>query len=141
MPTSSDSSCRASLLLEALSPLGRARVVLRTCNGLAEIVCTTADLAVQAPWAILSAGDASVHIELAALRCAELRGGCAEHGAPPSICFIGRCGSPCLVVVLDRTAGAERTEQEMHFRALRARWGAKISLDAEHAIEGEHRLQ
>ena len=140
MPLSSESPCRASLLMQSLSPLGRARIVLRTCNGLAEVVCSTADLEVQPPWAVLTAGEASVHIELAGLRCAELRGGCAEHGAPPSICFVGRCGSPCLVVVLDRTAGAERTEQETLFRALRERWGAKVSLDAEHAIEGEHRL-
>ena len=136
-----ETPCRASLLMRALSPLGRARVVLRTCNGLAEVVCSTTDLDVQPPWAVLSTGDASVHIELAALRCAELRGGCKEHGAPPSICFVGRCGSPCLVVVLDRTAGAERTEQEVLFRELRALWGTRISLDAEHAIQGEHRLQ
>jgi hypothetical protein len=136
-----ETACRASLLMRALSPLGRARVVLRTCNGLAEIVCSTTDLDVHPPWAVLSTGEASVHIELAALRSAELRGGCAKHGAPPSICFVGRCGSPCLVVVLDRTAGAERTEQEILFRELRARWGTRISLDAEHAIQGEHRLQ
>jgi hypothetical protein len=133
--------CRAALLLRALTPLGPARVVLRTCNGLAEVECSTTDLAVQAPWAVLTAAGASVHIELASLRVAELRGGCADHGAPPSICFVGRCGSPCLVVVLDRAAGAERTHQERLFRALRARWGARVSLDAEHDIEGEHRLQ
>lgn len=137
----SETPCRASLLLRALSPLGRARIVLRTCNGLADVVCSTADLDVHSPWAVLSAGDASVHIELASLRCAELRGGCAEHGTPPSICFVGRCGSPCLVVVLDRTEGAERTAQEAAFHALRRRWGTRISLDAEHAIEGAHRLQ
>ena len=140
MPCSSETPCRASLLMQALSPLGRARVVLRTCNGLAEVVCSTADLDVDGRFARGEDGPGRVHLELAALRCAELRGGCAEHGAPPSICFVGRCGSPCLVVVLDRTAGAERTEQETLFRALRARWGAKVSLDAEHAIEGEHRL-
>src|SRR5262245_50552850 len=136
MPFSSETPCRASLLMQALSPLGRARVVLRPCNGLAEVVCSTPDLAVKPPCPALPAGEASVHIELAALRCAELRGGCAEHGAPPSICFVGRCGSPCLVVVLDRTAGAERAEQVTLFRALRERWGAKVSLDTEHAIEG-----
>ena len=135
------SSSRATLLFRALVPLGAARVVLRTCNGLAEVACSTADLEVLPPWAVLSTAGASVHIELASLRLAELRDGCADHGTPPSICFVGRCGSPCLVVVLDRAAGAERANQEMRFRALRERWGARVSLDGEHSIEGEHRLQ
>jgi hypothetical protein len=72
----------------------------------------------------------------------EFRGGCTRgHGTPPSICFVGRCGSPCLVVVLDRATGAERQQQDLRFRNLRARWGGRVSLDADHAMEGDHWLQ
>lgn len=132
---------RVIALLEDLVPLGTARIVLRTCSGIAEVGCSTADLAVQPPWAVLTTAEASIHVELAALRTAELRGGGEPcSGPPPSICFVGRCGSPCLVVVLDRAPACERTRQAMLFRALRARWGARVSLEPEHALEGRHRL-
>lgn len=134
--------CRTAGLLRELGTLGTARIVLRTCSGLAELVCSTAELRVEPPWAILSTAGASVHVELAALRTAELRGGCAHDDGPPSICFVGQCGSPCLVFVLDRaTCDRERAWQRHRFRALRARWGARVCLDSRHAIEGGHWLQ
>jgi hypothetical protein len=46
-----------------------------------------------------------------------------------------------MVVVLDRAAGAERRHQETLFRALRTRWGARVCLEVEHAIEGGRWLQ
>ncbi|HEV7735193.1 MAG TPA: hypothetical protein VGR62_23685 [Candidatus Binatia bacterium] len=116
----------AELLREAES-LGRVRAVLRSCSGFVEVFCSTEAFEVGPDWLTVRLPGAHLHVQVPALTGAALHeAGDAAHPERPSMWFYGRCGSPCLLLILDQTDGDERQRQEAAFQALRSRHGAHV---------------
>jgi hypothetical protein len=119
---------RVAALLQEAASLGRVRAVLRSCSGFVEVFCSTAAFEVGPDWLTVRLPEAHLHVQVPALAGAALHEpGGEAHPERPSLWFYGRCGSPCLLLILDQTDGDERRRQEAAFRALRFRHGAHMS--------------
>lgn len=98
--------------------------MLRTCTGLAEVFCSTAAFELDGGWLNVRLDGAHLHVELDGLRSARFQDATeSAHAGRASIWLFGKCGSPCLLLVCDRTEGVARTQQECLFAALRRRFG------------------
>lgn len=114
-------------LLEKTRGLGRVRAVLRSCSGFVEVFCSTEAFEVGPGWLTVRLPEAHLHVQVPALAGATLlEPGDAAHPDRPSVWFFGRCGSPCLLLILDQTDGEDRRRQEEVFQALRSRFGAHV---------------
>jgi hypothetical protein len=73
--------------------------------------------------------EAHLHVQVPALHGACLldAGGDAYHAA--SLWLVGRCGNPCVIVILDVTVGVDRVRQVAAFQMLRERWGERVAFD------------
>lgn len=127
MLESIDRTERVAALLQEAASLGRVRAVLRSCSGFVEVFCSTAAFEVGPDWLTVRLPEAHLHVQVPALAGAALHeAGEAAHPERPSVWFYGRCGAPCLLLILDQTDGDERRRQEAAFRALRSRLGAHV---------------
>jgi hypothetical protein len=127
MLESTDRIERVAALLQEAACLGRVRAVLRSCSGFVEVFCSTEAFEVGPDWLTVRLPEAHLHVQVPALAGAALHeAGAAAHPERPSMWFYGRCGSPCLLLILDQTDGDERRRQESAFRALRSRHGAHV---------------
>jgi hypothetical protein len=126
-----EGGARAAALLREVRSLGPARVVLRSCSGFMELFCDVDAFQLDEGWLNVRQPGVHLHVPLPALEGACLldAGGDAYPHAP-SIWFLGRCGSPCLLMILDLASGDERVRQAAAFRTLQARWGERIAFDA-----------
>lgn len=131
MQESSDGIERVAELLHEAASLGRVRAVLRSCSGFVELFCSTEAFEVGPGWLTVRLPEAHLHLQVPALTGAALHEpGDAAHPERPSMWFYGRCGSPCLLLILDQTDGDERTRQEAAFEALRSRHGTHVRFAA-----------
>lgn len=98
--------------------------MLRTCTGLAEVFCSTAAFEIAGGWLNVRLDGAHLHVELEGLRSARFQDATeSAHAHRASIWLFGKCGSPCLLLVCDRTEGVARSQQERIFAALRRQFG------------------
>jgi len=92
-----------------------------------ELFCDTDAFEVSGEWLTVRTPHAHLHVQVDALQGACLLRAGAEaypHGA--SLWLLGRCGSPCAIVILDVTSGTQRVRQVAAFERLRARWGEQV---------------
>jgi hypothetical protein len=123
----SDGEGRAAALLRDAAGLGAARVVLRSCDGFMELFCDTACFELAGEWLAVRRPEAHLHVQVRSLRGATLlNAGSDAYPHAPSLWLIGRCGKPCVIVILDVTTGVERVRQMVAFSALRERWGEHV---------------
>lgn len=129
-------SAAAALLADAAS-LGPVRAILRSCSGFVELFCSAEAFEVRGGWLHVRQPTAHLHVQVPALAAAAFHdAGDDAHPGRPSLWLLGRCGSPCLLLILDQTEGEARERQETAFAALRARWGAQVVFgDEDHRAE------
>jgi hypothetical protein len=128
-------------VLRATTGLGDLRAVLRSCSGFVEILCTSEEFEIGPRWLSLRGPTTHLHVQVPALTAALfMEAGEDAHPSRPSIWFLGRCGSPCLLLILDRAEGAERARQEAAFRALRECYGARVVFPRDPAERAGHTL-
>lgn len=124
-------SAAAALLADAAT-LGPVRAILRSCSGFVELFCSTDAFEVGSGWLHVRQPTAHLHVQVPALASVAFHdAGDEAHPGRPSIWLLGRCGSPCLLLILDQTEGEARVRQESAFEALRARWGTRVAFRAE----------
>ncbi len=118
-------------LMADVADLGPVRAVLRSCSGFAEFFCAASDMSMSTGWLSIRQPTAHLHLQLPVLRGALLLEA-GEHAHPhaPSVWLYGRCGSPCLLLILDQAEGAERARQEAVFRSLRTRYGTRLAFES-----------
>lgn len=116
----------AAELLRDAAGLGPVRVVLRSCGGFMELFCDTAGFELTGGWLTVRRPGAHLHVQLPALQgaCLLEAGGDAYPHAP-SLWLVGRCGGPCVIVILD--VAEDRERQAATFQSLRARWGERVA--------------
>ncbi len=119
---------RAAALLRDAAALGPARVVLRTCCGFMELFCDTGCFELAGGWLTVRRPEAHLHVQVPAIQgaCLLEAGGDAYPHAP-SLWLVGRCGSPCVIVILDVAPDEDQARQAAAFRSLRARWGERVA--------------
>lgn len=121
------STTHPAALLHDVAPLGPVRLVMRNCSGFVELFCDTEDILLTPGWLHIGVAEARFHLQLPALHGASLyEADAAAHPEHPSLWLYGRCGSPCVVLILDQTEGEARRQQEERFRALRRRYGDRV---------------
>ncbi|MCW5890043.1 MAG: hypothetical protein KIT14_05770 [bacterium] len=120
-------SAAAALLADAAS-LGPVRAILRSCSGFVELFCSADAFEVHGGWLHVRQPTAHLHVQVPALAAAAFHdAGDEAHPGRPSLWLLGRCGAPCLLLILDQTEGEARARQETAFQALRARWGTQVA--------------
>jgi hypothetical protein len=126
-----DAGARAATLLREAAALGPVRIVLRSCSGFMELFCDAGCFELADGWLTVRRPEAHLHVQLPALHGAcllEAGGDAYPHAS--SLWLVGRCGSPCVIVILDVTAGDDRARQAATFQLLRDRWGERVAFDA-----------
>lgn len=114
----------ATDFLASARALGPVRAMLRTCTGLAEIFCSTAAFELTDGWLNVRLDSAHLHVELTGLRSARFQAaGDPSPRGRAAIWLFGTCGSPCVLLVCDRTEGTARAQQDRVFAALRQQFG------------------
>lgn len=122
-----DANPAAADLLADLAVLGPVRAVLRNCSGFVEVFCSTDDFRLTPGWLSLRSPTTHLHLQVPVLAGAALReAGEGAHPHHPSIWLVGRCGSPCLILIFDQTEGEARRRQGLLLDALRSRWGEEV---------------
>lgn len=139
--TTMEADAGAATLLRDAAGLGPVRVVLRSCSGFMELFCDTGAFDLTNGWVTVRRPDAHLHVRIPALdgACLLEAGGDAYPHAP-SLWFLGRCGSPCLIIILDVATGDARARQDEAFRALRAQWGERAVFAGETSDDAERVL-
>ena len=121
---------RAASLLRDVAALGQVRVVLRSCSGFMELFCDAGEFELIDGWLTVRRPEAHLHVQVPALHGAcllDAGGDAYPHAA--SLWLVGRCGNPCVIVILDVTVGVERVRQVAAFQMLRERWGERVAFD------------
>jgi hypothetical protein len=122
-----DATSAARALLADAASLGPVRAVLRSCSGFVELFCSVGDFEVRGEWLHVRQPTAHLHVQIPALAAATFHdAGDEAHPGGPSLWLLGRCGSPCLLLILDQTRGEARARQQIAFDDLRARWGTQV---------------
>lgn len=136
-----DATSAAAALLADAASLGPVRAILRSCSGFVELFCSTDAFEVRGAWLHVRQPTAHLHVQLPDLASAAFHdAGEDAHPGRPSLWLLGRCGSPCLLLILDQTEGAARRQQETAFATLRARWGAQVAFRGDDTTAAEGRL-
>ena len=131
---------RAGDLLRDAMGLGPARVVLRSCSGFMELFCSTDAFELTGEWLTVRNASGHLHVQVETLQGAcLLRPGGDAYPHAASVWLLGRCGGPCVIVILDVTLGDQRVRQVAAFEQLRARWGERVAF-TEPAEAGERTL-
>lgn len=130
--------CPSPLIADFLadaSGLGRVRAMLRNCSGMVEMFCSSESFLLTPHWLTVRTPVAHLHVQVATLCTAQLKDERADaHLQRQSIWFHGRCGSPCLILILDQTEGDERLRQEAAFEDLRQRYGERVTFGERPAV-------
>jgi len=121
---------RGSALLAEAACLGPVRIVVRNPSGFVEVFCDSDSFRLSAGWLHICKPTTHLHVRLESLtEVLLLEPSPDAHPTRPSIWLVGRCGAPCLLIILDQTEGDARRQQERAFAALRERWGHRVPLE------------